>query len=120
MAKSSRRTCKDVRRESSSKSSGDSARSSDNPARDSALSRAVQQIEKQFGKGAVMKLDGDCPGGRRWHSDRQPESGYCPGRRGCAAGAGAGDFRAGIQRQDHADAAHHRQCTEGRRRGGVY
>src|SRR5438309_4257058 len=27
-------------------------------ARDSALSRAVQQIEKQFGKGAVMKLDG--------------------------------------------------------------
>src|SRR5688500_944108 len=28
-------------------------------ARDSALSRAVQQIEKQFGKGAVMKMDGD-------------------------------------------------------------
>jgi len=30
-----------------------------NAARDSALSRAVQQIEKQFGKGAVMKLDGN-------------------------------------------------------------
>jgi len=30
-------------------------------ARDSALNRAVQQIEKQFGKGAVMKLDGDKP-----------------------------------------------------------
>src|SRR4051794_1227545 len=30
-----------------------------NPARDSALSRAVQQIEKQFGKGSVMKLDGN-------------------------------------------------------------
>jgi recombination protein RecA len=29
------------------------------PARDSALSRAVQQIEKQFGKGSVMKLDGE-------------------------------------------------------------
>jgi recombination protein RecA len=29
--------------------------------RDSALSRAVQQIEKQFGKGAVMRLDGDKP-----------------------------------------------------------
>jgi len=28
-------------------------------ARESALSRAVQQIEKQFGKGAVMRLDGD-------------------------------------------------------------
>ena len=31
----------------------------DDPARESALARAVQQIEKQFGKGAVMKLDGD-------------------------------------------------------------
>ncbi len=31
------------------------------PARDAALSRAVQQIEKQFGKGSVMKLDGDNP-----------------------------------------------------------
>src|SRR5215218_10754720 len=29
------------------------------PARDSALTRAVQQIEKQFGKGAVMRLDED-------------------------------------------------------------
>ncbi|HEY8749482.1 MAG TPA: recombinase RecA [Tepidisphaeraceae bacterium] len=29
------------------------------PARDSALSRALQQIEKQFGKGSVMKLDGN-------------------------------------------------------------
>ena len=29
------------------------------PMRDSALTRAVQQIEKQFGKGAVMKLDGE-------------------------------------------------------------
>jgi recombination protein RecA len=28
------------------------------PNRDSALSRAVQQIEKQYGKGAVMKMDG--------------------------------------------------------------
>src|SRR5215203_213231 len=31
------------------------------PSRDSALSRAVQQIEKQFGKGAVMKMDGEKP-----------------------------------------------------------
>src|ERR1700684_3978919 len=29
------------------------------PAKESALSRAVQQIEKQFGKGSVMKLDGN-------------------------------------------------------------
>jgi recombination protein RecA len=32
-----------------------------NPARDSALNRAVQQIEKQFGKGAVMRLDAERP-----------------------------------------------------------
>ena len=31
----------------------------DSSARASALSRAVQQIERQFGKGSVMKLDGD-------------------------------------------------------------
>jgi len=29
------------------------------PNREAALSRALQQIEKQFGKGSVMKLDGD-------------------------------------------------------------
>src|SRR5690242_6954166 len=38
-----------------------SAHSPMDPARESALSRAVQQIEKQFGKGAVMRLDGDKP-----------------------------------------------------------
>lgn len=38
------------------------------PARDRALSLAVQQIEKQFGKGAVMKLDGE----RRTHIDGIP------------------------------------------------
>jgi len=32
-----------------------------NAARDSALSRAVQQIEKQFGKGAVMKMNENPP-----------------------------------------------------------
>jgi recombination protein RecA len=42
----------------SAKAAKAEARASADPARDSALSRAVQQIEKQFGKGAVMKLDG--------------------------------------------------------------
>ncbi|MDB5294211.1 MAG: recA [Phycisphaerales bacterium] len=41
--------------EDTRKGAGNSA--ADAAARDSALSRAVQQIEKQFGKGAVMKLD---------------------------------------------------------------
>jgi recombination protein RecA len=35
-----------------------SAAAERDPARDSALNRAVQQIEKQFGKGSLMKLDG--------------------------------------------------------------
>ncbi len=45
----------------SSASNGQSANASapKDPARDSALQRAVQQIEKQFGRGAVMRLDGD-------------------------------------------------------------
>jgi recombination protein RecA len=46
---------------SASASSGGSSAAVRDPARESALSRAVQQIEKQFGKGAVMKLDGDKP-----------------------------------------------------------
>src|SRR5579862_5719221 len=51
-----------VMREVSSRSAGKSAAPHQevrDPARDSALSRAVQQIEKQFGKGAVMKLNPD-------------------------------------------------------------
>ncbi len=43
---------------SADKASGEKGAASD-PSRDSALSRAVQQIEKQFGKGSVMKLDGN-------------------------------------------------------------
>lgn len=67
MARSIMDSRKDSVRESKS-SAADSAASSNakvqvqiprDPARDSALSRAVQQIEKQFGKGAVMKLDSD-------------------------------------------------------------
>ena len=38
---------------------GSADRPAHDPARDSALTRAVQQIEKQFGRGAVMKLDAD-------------------------------------------------------------
>jgi len=55
---------KDGKKPSSESSSSSSSRSAvaepaRDPMRDSALSRAVQQIEKQFGKGAVMKLDGE-------------------------------------------------------------
>jgi recombination protein RecA len=57
MAKSSEKDAKKASPQSSS-SSVEVAVPRD-PARDSALSRAVQQIEKQFGKGSVMKLDGE-------------------------------------------------------------
>ena len=50
---------KEPARDSAKATASDAARKAPppDPARDSALSRAVQQIEKQFGKGAVMKLD---------------------------------------------------------------
>src|SRR5271170_1455658 len=47
---------------SDSKKSAPPSHPARDPAQDSALSRAVQQIEKQFGKGAVMKLDGNARG----------------------------------------------------------
>jgi recombination protein RecA len=54
---------REVKEKESPKSAADKAASekaaAHGAARDSALNRAVQQIEKQFGKGAVMKLDGD-------------------------------------------------------------
>ena len=48
----------DLAEKKSSSSLGNKAAMGD-PARDRALNMAVQQIEKQFGKGSVMKLDGD-------------------------------------------------------------
>ena len=60
MARSSE---KDGKRESAHRESvqreKETASRGTDAARDSALSRAVQQIEKQFGKGAVMRLDGN-------------------------------------------------------------
>jgi recombination protein RecA len=52
---------RDVKDKESAKTTADKSPKTPphDPARDSALNRAVQQIEKQFGKGAVMKLDGD-------------------------------------------------------------
>ena len=83
MAKTSEKDVKDVQKAAAPSSRGESIKSNEksaeapagkaapaamkqpapqpvvkvDPAKESALSRAVQQIEKQFGKGAVMKLD---------------------------------------------------------------
>ncbi|HZZ42940.1 MAG TPA: recombinase RecA [Tepidisphaeraceae bacterium] len=56
MAKSSE---KDAKKASAQSSPSVEVSTPRDPARDSALTRAVQQIEKQFGKGSVMKLDGN-------------------------------------------------------------
>jgi len=73
MSKSSEKDGKKDRLESSKENSNGNGRAAvaerppvekqipRDPARESALSRAVQQIEKQFGKGAVMKMDGEKP-----------------------------------------------------------
>jgi recombination protein RecA len=44
--------------QASGRAGGDSGGNSRDGVRESALTRAVQQIERQFGKGSVMKLDG--------------------------------------------------------------
>jgi recombination protein RecA len=59
--KDSKDSAKDAGREHMREGAG-SIQIPRDPARDSALSRAVQQIEKQFGKGSVMKLDGAARG----------------------------------------------------------
>jgi recombination protein RecA len=56
VAKSSK---EDAKKASAQSTSAVEVSTPKDPARDSALTRAVQQIEKQFGKGSVMKLDGE-------------------------------------------------------------
>jgi hypothetical protein len=70
--------------------------------KDKALELAIAQIEKQFGKGSIMKLGKDAhvpvdviPGHSCWCRRRAPR----PGHRG---------FRTGIQRQDHHLPPYHR------------
>ena len=68
------------------------------------LDLAIQQIQKDFGEGAIMRMGEDTHDGHRGHSDRQPA--HRPGarRRRLPARAHRGGFRAGILGQDHAHA----------------
>ena len=74
-----------------------------------ALQAALSQIEKQFGKGSIMKL-----GEAEISQDIQVVStgslglGHRAGRGRAAARPGRRDLRAGILGQDHADAVGHR------------
>ena len=63
-----------------------------------ALETALSQIEKQFGKGAVMKLGAERHHERGGHSHRQPLFGYRSGHRRRAQGAHHRNLRAGILR----------------------
>ena len=59
-----------------------------------ALDLALSQIEKQYGKGAIMKLGGGrCPGGYSRDFDWIPWTRYRFGRRRASPRSGGRDFR---------------------------
>ena len=74
--------------------------------RKKALAAALGQIEKQFGKGSVMRL-GDAPRqlGRRSRLHRLAGPRHRTGHRRSAARPRRRDLRAGVFRQNHAHAA---------------
>ena len=78
-------------------------------------------ITKAYGDGSIMRLgDAQALQQDRGHPHRRAGRGPGAGRRRLAARARGRDLRAGILRQNDADAARHRQCPEGRRAGGVH
>ncbi len=78
-----------------------------------ALQAALSQIEKQFGKGSIMKLgDADDLAGHRGGVHRLARPGPRARRGRPAARPGGRDLRAGILGQDHADAVGHRRDAE--------
>ena len=89
--------------------------------REQALSSAMAQIEKQFGRGAIMRLGRR---GRRRTSRCIPTGldrpGRRPGHRRAAARPHRGDLRPGVQRQDDRRAARHRQRPESGRDRGLH
>ena len=71
-----------------------------------ALDLALSQIEKQYGKGAIMKLgDADCAGGRSGDFDGIARPGYCAWRRRISARACDRDFWPGGIGKDDPDPA---------------
>ena len=84
--------------------------------RERAIDLAVSQIEKQFGKGAIMKLGEDA---RRSATSQAISTGslgarHRARRRRRAARPRRRDLRPGVVGQDHAGAAHHRRGAEAR------
>ena len=88
----------------------------DTKERQKALAAALAQIEKQFGKGSIMRLaDGEVAERHRGRVDRLARPRHRARHRRPAARARRRDLRAGVVRQDDADAAGHRRDAEDRR-----
>ena len=82
-----------------------------------ALVAALAQIEKQFGKGAIMKLgEAQIAERHRGRLDRLARPRHRARRRRPAARPRGRDLRAGVVGQDDAGAAGRRRGAEGRRR----
>ena len=88
--------------------------------RKKALAAALSQIEKQFGKGSVMRL-GDA--GATYEVDSIPTGSLgldiALGVGGIPRGRVIEIFRPGVLGQDHANAGHHRLGAGQRRHGGI-
>ena len=61
--------------------------------REKALNAALSQIQKEFGKGAVMKLGDECENEYRIHLHRFYELGFGDGYRRCSQRANNRSFR---------------------------
>jgi recombination protein RecA len=77
-----------------------------------ALDSALAQIERQFGKGSIMKLGGENDAGYRGDLDRLARPRHRAGHRRPAEGPDHRDLRAGKLGQDDADAARGGRRTE--------
>ena len=88
--------------------------------RKKALEPPCSQIEKQFGKGAIMRWATTAQCADRRHLHRLPRPGPGPGRGRRAAGAGDRDLRPRVLGQDDPGPAHHRRGPAGGRHGGLH
>ena len=85
--------------------------------RDAAIELAVAGIEKQFGKGAIMRLgDDETPPEVQVDPDRLAGARHRARHRRLPARPHRRDLRAGVVRQDDAHAPRHRRGAEARRR----
>ena len=88
--------------------------------REKALDAALAQIERQFGKGSIMRLGEEGRIADRGDPHRLDRARHRPRHRRPAARPHRGDLRPGVLRQDHPRPARHRERAGGRRPGRVH